>query len=254
MRIVIVTQDSPFYLAETIERFAGNLPDHSQIVGCVLLSASPFGKKQGAFRKMAHTLSVFGLGFFVHYALRFAMSKAVPSRNVRHTLGKHGIPVIELSGSINSKSSRQAIAGYEPDLLISIQANVIFKKALIELPSKGCLNVHTALLPRYRGLMPTFWVMKNDERETGVSVFFIDEGIDSGPILVQKRLEIGERTLDQLIRDTKRLGIDALVEAVSLLESGDYRLIENDDSRQTYYSFPTRDDVLEFRRKGKRFF
>lgn len=254
MRIVIVTQASPFYLAESIDYFVAHLPHHSQVVGCVLLPPSPFGKKEGPFGKMLSTLRIFGLGFFIHYALRFALAKVMPSRNVKHVLDKYGIPAIELSRSINSKSSRKIIGEHEPDVLISIQANAIFKKALIELPRKGCLNVHTALLPRYRGLMPTFWVMKNDEKETGVSVFLIDEGVDSGPILVQKRLEIGGRTLDDLIRDTKRMGMEALIEAVELIESGDYSLIDNDDSQQTYFSFPTKEDVREFRRKGKRFF
>jgi methionyl-tRNA formyltransferase len=254
MKIVVVTQASPFYLAESIDYFLANLPPHSQVVGCILLAPSPFAKKEGTLRKMLSTLKIFGLEFFIHYALRFAVARVVPSRNVKHVLDKHGIPAIRLGRSINSKLSLKVIGEYDPDLLISIQSNAIFKKALINLPRKGCLNVHSALLPRYRGLMPTFWVMKNDEKETGVSVFLIDEGLDSGPILVQKRLEIGARTLDDLIRDTKRIGMEALIEAVDLVESGDYTLIDNDDSLQTYFSFPTREDVREFRRKGKRFF
>jgi methionyl-tRNA formyltransferase len=254
VKIVIVTQAGPFYLAESIDYFLTNLPGHSQVVGCILLEPSPFGKKEGPVAKALTTLRIFGPGFFVHYALRYALARIIPSRSVTHVLGKHGIPSIRLSRGINSKSSRRIIGEYDPDLLISIQANAIFKKALIDLPRRGCLNVHTALLPRYRGLMPTFWAMKNGERETGVSVFLIDEGIDSGPILVQKHLEIGDRTLDDLIRDTKRMGMEALIEAIDLIESGDYALIDNDDSRQTYFSFPTREDVREFRRKGKRFF
>ena len=65
--------------------------------------------------------------------------------------------------------------------------NQIFKKQIIELAPKGCINLHTALLPKYRGLMPTFWVLKNNEKYTGVSVFFVDKGIDSGPIIVQRK-------------------------------------------------------------------
>lgn len=255
MNIVIVTQDSPFYLAENIDYFISNLPAHSHVTGCVVLDPSPFGKRESTPQKMLRTFRVFGLGFFVHYALRFASSKLAPSRNVRHVLNEHGVPVLELKRSINSKSSRAELESrFSPDLILSIQANVIFKKSLIELPPKGCLNIHTALLPKYRGLMPTFWVMKNNEKETGVSVFFIDEGIDSGPILVQKRLEIGDRSLDELIRDTKKIGMDALLEAVELVHGGDYNLIENDDDQRTYFSFPTRADVKEFLRIGKRFF
>jgi methionyl-tRNA formyltransferase len=255
MRIVLVTQDSPFYLAENIDYFLTNLPPHSTVAGCVLFPPSPFGKKEGTLGKLTQTYSVFGLSFFLHYALTYIQGKIFPTRKVRHILAKHGVPAVTLTKSINSKQSRDLIQDdFRPDLIISIQANVIFKKPLIELPAKGCLNLHTALLPKYRGLMPTFWVMKNDEEETGVSVFFIDEGIDSGPIIVQKRVTIGNMSLDQLIRHTKRLGMDALIEAVDLIHRGNYQLIENDDAQKTYYSFPTQQDVKEFLRKGKRFF
>jgi methionyl-tRNA formyltransferase len=255
MNIVIVTQDSPFYLAQNIDYLIGNLPAHSRVVACVVLEPSPFGKKETTLSKMQRTYRVFGPGFFIRYALRFMSSKLDPSRNVRHVLEKHGVPIVEMKKSINSESTRTELEReFSPDLIVSIQANVIFKKPLLELPAKGCLNVHTALLPKYRGLMPTFWVMKNDEEETGVSVFFMDEGIDSEPILVQKKFLIGDRSLDQLIRDTKKLGMDALLEAIELVHEGSPSLIENDDSKQTYFSFPTREDVKEFRRKGKRFF
>jgi methionyl-tRNA formyltransferase len=254
MNIILVTQDSPFYLAESIDHLLRNMPSHSKISGAVVLSASPFGRKETAFGKMLHTYRTFGWAFFTRYAWRFLLNRVTPARAVGHVLRRHGVPIIRLGKSINNEASLDVIRRYRPDLIVSVQANVIFKKALIDLPAKGCLNLHTALLPKYRGLMPTFWVMKNDEKETGVSVFFIDEGIDSGPILVQERIPVGERTLDELIRDTKRLGITALLKAFDLVEAGGYDLIPNDDDIMTYYSFPTRKDVDEFLRKGKRFF
>jgi methionyl-tRNA formyltransferase len=254
VNIVLVTQDNPFYLAENLDYLLGGLPGHSRVVACVLLSASPFGRKEAALGKMWRTLRIFGLGFFVRYAFRFLLSRLAPARNVRHVLRKHGVPILKLDRSINSGESRDLIAGYRPDLIVSIQANVIFKKPLIGLPPRGCLNIHTALLPKYRGLMPTFWVLKHNEAVTGVSVFFMDEGIDSGPILVRKPVEIGDRSLDGLIRHTKRVGVDALIEAIDLIHRDEYELIPNDDSDMTYFSFPTRQDVKDFLSRGKRFF
>jgi methionyl-tRNA formyltransferase len=220
----------------------------------VLLRASPFGKKETTFAMLWRTLRTFGVSFFIHYAFRFLRSRIVPAKSVREVLRKHGVPVLRLDRSINSGKSRSLIEGYEPDILVSLQANVIFKKRLLDLPSRGCINVHTALLPKYRGLMPTFWALKNGETVTGVSVFFMDEGIDSGPILVQKRVEIGERSLDALIRHTKRVGIDAILEAIEKIQSGGYELIPNDDINMSYFSFPTRQDVADFLSRGKRFF
>ena len=86
-------------------------------------------------------------------------------------LKRYDIDTIPLDGPINSASSLQVIKSFEPDLLVSIQGNQIFKAGLLAIPNLGTLNLHTALLPKYRGLMPTFWVLKNQENVTGVSVF-----------------------------------------------------------------------------------
>ena len=72
----------------------------------------------------------------------------------------NNIPIIKLNESINSFKSVNIIKSHKPDLLISILGNQIFKKPIIDLAPLGCLNLHTALLPKYRGLMPTFWVFK----------------------------------------------------------------------------------------------
>ena len=139
-------------------------------------------------------------------------------------------------------------------MLISIAGNQIFKLPLINLAPKGCLNLHTALLPKYRGLMPSFWVMRNNEKYTGVSVFFVDEGIDSGEILVQTKVEIGNRTQAELIDHTKLLGMQAILESVEKIHEGNYQLIPNPESEKTYFSFPTPEDIKEFLKAGKRFY
>jgi methionyl-tRNA formyltransferase len=137
---------------------------------------------------------------------------------------------------------------------VSILGNQIFKEPILNLAPKGCINLHTALLPKYRGLMPTFWVMKNNEKKTGVSVFFVDEGIDSGPIIVQTEVEIGNRTQEELINYTKKIGMKAIAKSVDLIEKNEVKLIENDPLNKTYFTFPTKRDVLEFKRNGKKFF
>ena len=159
-----------------------------------------------------------------------------------------------MSKGINNPISITAIRALNPDLLISIAGNQIFKEPIIQLAPKGCLNLHTALLPKYRGLMPSFWVLKNNETETGVSVFFVDEGIDSGPIIVQKRISIGNMSQEELIVFSKKIGMDAILEAVKLINSGEYGVMENLESNSSYYSKPTKNDVLDFYRSGKKFF
>lgn len=254
MRIVIITQDDPFYLAENLDALFGNLPDGCAVVGCVVSSVSPFGKKESFAKKMQRTVEVFGLRFFVHYGFAFVRKRLFARRGVRNVLADHGIPELVLDESINARGSLDLIRRYEPDLLVSIAGNEIFRSELIGLAPQGCLNLHTAMLPKYRGLMPSFWVLKNRETETGVSVFYVDEGIDSGPILVQKSIAIGNMSQQELIRETKRLGMTAIIEAIERIRDGRTETLPNDEAESTYYSFPTRQDVREFRRVGARFF
>lgn len=254
MRVVLITQNDPFYLAENINFLVNNLPNKHEIVGCVLFDVSPFGKRMSLLEQAMDTYNVFGFKFFLYFSWHYLINKLDKNKSVTYVLEKHKIPIIRLEKKINDKASIQLIREYEPDLLVSIGGNQIFKKPIIELAPKGCLNLHTALLPKYRGLMPSFWVLKNNEKETGVSVFFVDEGIDSGPILVQKRVTIGNKSQNELIKFTKELGMTSIIEAIDKIEQGEYTLIPNPESEKSYFSKPTRQDVNEFLAAGKRFF
>jgi methionyl-tRNA formyltransferase len=254
MNIVIITQDDPFYLGRNMEYLLHKLPEYANVTAGIVTSVSPFGRRESFLAKALRTLRVFGFVFFIRYAFRFVLATLDRRHSVPEVLKRNGVPVLTLSGSINESDSLELIRRYNPDLLISIAGNELFKKPLIELAPKGCLNLHTALLPKYRGLMPSFWVLKNGEKVTGVSVFFVDEGIDSGPILVKKEIEIGEMTQEELIWKTKRLGMDAILEAIDKLNDDDVRVMDNNDDEMTYFGFPKRQDVVDFRKTGRRFF
>jgi methionyl-tRNA formyltransferase len=254
MRIILLTQDDPFYLAQNLDFLIKNLPPHSEIVATVLFDVSPFGKRETFNEKMKKTYDIFGFGFFLHYGFKFVTSKMNPNKSVKNILAKHQIPLVQIEGNINKAENLDRLREYSPDLLISVAGNQIFKMPLITLAPKGCLNLHTALLPKYRGLMPSFWVLKNNEKHTGVSVFFVDEGIDSGDILVQKKVEIGNRSQEELITFTKQLGMECILESIEKIHAGDYELIPNPEAEKTYFSFPTKDDVKAFFEAGKRFY
>ena len=253
MRVVIITQNEPFYLKSNLEYLISNLPNNHKVVGCIVNTVSPFGKKESFIDKVIKTYNVFGLDFFLYYSIKFLISKLF-NKSINSFLKKNNIANIHLSSSINSKVSLNKIKSFEPDLLVSILGNQIFKKELLELAPKGCINLHTALLPKYRGLMPTFWVLKNNEDYTGVSVFFVDEGIDSGPIIVQKKIEIKNMSQSELIKVTKHLGMELIAEAIKLISIDKVKLVSNPNSEMTYYSFPNSSDVNEFLKSGKKFF
>lgn len=255
MKVLIITQDDPFYLAKNLDYLFSKKNDKIQYVGCVLLAQSPFGKKNESFiTKALETLKIFGISFFINYTIKFIFNKFNKQTKIRNILSKHNIKCIELNKSINSEESLKRLSGYEPDLIISIAGNEIFKRPLINLAPYGCLNLHTALLPKYRGLMPSFWVLKNNEKVTGVSVFFVDEGIDSGEIISQEVVDIRNLSQEELIIITKKIGMDLVYESIIKIINNNYVLIENPDALSSYYGFPKREDVLEFKKLGKRFF
>ncbi len=253
MNIVVITQNDPFYLRRNLDYLIRNFPKNCNFSAVVLLSPSPFGKKLNFFQKALETFNIFGLKFLIFYSFQLIKSK-IQNSDVKRVLKNHKIPIIYLESSINSSDSLEKISKFNPDLLVSIAANEIFKSSLINLAPKGCINLHTSLLPKYRGLMPSFWVLKNQEEKTGVSVFFVNEGIDTGPIIVQSEISINNRTHRELISESKKLGIEAIIKAIRFIKDGKVKTLPNDDTKMTYFSFPSKEDVQEFRNTGAKFF
>ena len=120
MRIVIITQNEPFYLIDSLKYLIEILPKHSKIVGCIINDVSPFGKKETFFEKAKKTLNVFGLNFFMHYGFKFIKNKLDRSKNIKTLLSANSIAEISLDKHINHQESIDKIESYKPDLLISI--------------------------------------------------------------------------------------------------------------------------------------
>jgi methionyl-tRNA formyltransferase len=100
--------------------------------------------------------------------------------------------------------------------------------------------------------MPTFWVLKNNEKETGVTVFKLTEGIDDGPIINSRKIEIDSTTTQsELVKKCKYLANELIIEALELVKTPE-KFKKNEGG--SYYKFPTRKDVREFYKNGKHFF
>ena len=126
MKIVIITQDEPFYLYDNLEYLFKIIPEECKIVGYVVNEVSPFGKKETFINKAIKTIRIFGSIFFyiIHSNTCSQKSKI---KKVSRLLKLSDIPEISLNESINSKASLDKIKSYEPELLISILGNQIFK-------------------------------------------------------------------------------------------------------------------------------
>lgn len=154
---------------------------------------------------------------------------------------------------VNSQGFHRYLKRSGAEIIISVTCPQIFRKELIDLLPKGCLNMHGAVLPNYRGLAPSFWMMKNGEKDAGVTVFFVNDDLDAGDVIECKRFPILEdESLEAFILRSKQISSDVLLRALDRIEVGGYQTTALDVSQGSYYGFPVRQDYLEFRAKGRR--
>ena len=105
MRIVIITQNEPFYLTKSLRYLLNILPENTELVGCVVADVSPFGKKESFFTKAKKTYEIFGLKFFTYYTLKYLKSKFNSKNNVFKFLKSKSIPIITIDEPINKPKS-----------------------------------------------------------------------------------------------------------------------------------------------------
>ncbi len=255
IKIGIITQDDPFFLYETYEHlFEKYNKEKYDFVFVIINQSTVSGKPKGFFEKIFETYRVFGLRFFSYYTFQYLKNIFKKKNRIEFLFKQKGIPILKLKKNINHKNSIEQINNYKPDIILSILGNQIFKQNLISIPKYGVLNLHTSLLPSYRGLLPTFWVLLNDEEYTGVTVHLVDEGIDTGEIICQKKIKIDDKTQRELIKETKIMGMDCILEAMDIVSSNQKQNVLSEKYVESYFGFPTRKDVKEFIKKGKRFF
>jgi methionyl-tRNA formyltransferase len=137
--------------------------------------------------------------------------------------------------SVNMPESLAWIQSHEPDYMAIVAYGQILKPALLELPRKACVNVHTSLLPAYRGAAPIQWAVANGETETGVSTMLVSPELDAGDILLQTRVAIGpEDTAGTLHERLALVGADLLVETLARMDRGDIEAQPQDEASVSY--------------------
>ena len=153
--------------------------------------------------------------------------------------------------NLNVKDYVQHVRDIAPDLIISYSAPQIIKPELLSVPKYGIINVHGALLPNYRGCMPSFWYLYNDEKLGGATVHYMSADIDDGDICVQGSVDISDcKTMFQLMKKTKELGGELVVETIKQIATGTLKARKNDTENGSYFTWPTVEQAKEFRKKG----
>jgi len=146
----------------------------------------------------------------------------------------HGIPVYQPT-SLKHGEAMPILEELRPDLIVVAAYGMILRSDVLHFPKYGCINVHASLLPKYRGAAPINQVILNGEPETGVTTMQMDEGLDTGDMLLSRAIPIGEdETAGELFDRLAALGGDVLSATLDLLEKGELHPVQQDDSQMTY--------------------
>jgi methionyl-tRNA formyltransferase len=142
---------------------------------------------------------------------------------------------------VNAPEIVAKLVEFAPDIIAVAAFNEILKPAVLAAPRLGCVNVHPSLLPAYRGPNPLYWVIKNREPMTGVTVHYMDAGIDTGDIIVQQAFPINVGETERSLRDRcLPMAGKLLVQAVHMMARGDAPRLPQSASGASYYGNPPR--------------
>lgn len=161
--------------------------------------------------------------------------------------------MIYFTKDVNGELCHDFIKKFAPDLIVSTFTMHIISRATMELSRVASIQCHPSILPSYRGLEVFFWALANDEKTSGVSVFYLDEKIDSGKVIMQERFAIDQNeTVVSIYTKLTRITAKLLIETIEKFKKGEeFPSIESSGEGQ-YFPMPTREAYKKFRSLGKK--
>lgn len=249
LKVLVITQNDEFVIPRNVEKIARAECASLQAV-IVLDVKGSLANKKSYFARGFGPLQTFKMGMrMITAKLAARMGRGDDLRQVAEKAGAifqrveklHSAPVVEM------------IRGINPDVIVSFSAPCVFKKEILNIPLKGCINLHCSLLPRYAGLLPSFWVLFHKEKTAGASVHYMDDRIDNGAILAQEEIAVPEgTTMFALIQKTKEAGGDLMVETLKKIQVDQVVAMPNRHEEGSYFTWPTIQQMREFRKNGGR--
>ena len=146
---------------------------------------------------------------------------------------KNGIEVWQ-PNSLRTEEALEKVRSYDPDLIITAAYGKILPKDMLDLPKYGCVNVHGSLLPKYRGAAPVQWSILNEDEKTGITIMKMDVGMDTGDILTQADIVIGDRIhTPELMAKLADLGADLLIQTLPGYIDGSIKPVPQNNDEAT---------------------
>ena len=164
---------------------------------------------------------------------------------------ENGLPIAQIE-RVNSAEGIDILKRAAPEVSVVASYGQLLTSDVFTLPPRGAINIHASLLPHYRGCAPINWVIINGESSTGITTFFIDKGMDSGDILLQRSCVIGpNETAGQLHDRLALLGAETIMETLQLVETGKAKPIAQEDEKATIApKLSSRDKEIDWKDKA----
>jgi methionyl-tRNA formyltransferase len=259
MRIEFLTQEDSLYILPFFEEFLGNYAGQFEITRISCCRAMGKRSRSQLLRELLWLYGAFGLAKLVAQAGIARVLSGLPRTrkagkfySIAQLAKAYRIPY-EAVANPNDEAFVTALGRRQPDLLVSVACPYILNEKLLNVPPRGCINIHHAPLPRYKGMMPTFWQLYHGEAQLGVTIHYMAAKVDEGDALLQEMSPVtpGE-SLHNLIRQSKRYGAHCMAKVLHSLQNNQAVPVRLDHQQGTYFTFPKREEALEFRRRGLR--
>ena len=159
---------------------------------------------------------------------------AVAMSPVKEVALKNGLTVLQPVKASNPEFVEE-LRGYNPDVIVVVAFGQLLPKAIIDMPKYGCINVHASLLPKYRGASPIQWAVIDDCEYSGVTTMQMNEGLDTGDILLVEKVKLDKKeTAGSLFDKLSEVGAKLLVDTLKQKEAGTIKPVVQNDSEATY--------------------
>lgn len=153
---------------------------------------------------------------------------------VKQKACEKNIPVFQPS-SLRNDDTLELIKSFNADIIVVVAYGKILPAEVLNSSKFGCINVHASLLPKYRGAAPIQWAVLNGDKETGVTIMQMDEGLDTGDMLLVKKTDIDiNETSEELFERLSLIGADALIEAIDMISAGTLSPVKQPDIDYPY--------------------
>ncbi len=171
---------------------------------------------------------------------------------VKEVALEYGIPFFQPE-RVREEAFQENVRHVGADLLVVVAFGQILAQSLLEIPGSGAINVHASLLPKYRGAAPIQWAVLSGEKVTGVTTMLMDEGMDTGDILLQREVPIGGKETAGTLQDRLSMaGADLLLRTIEEMKAGSIHPVRQNHSQATYAPILKKEDGhIDWKREAK---